>query len=136
MSETLVKDNLDTLVTEKFVSFRRNVLHSFSEKHPHIFTIAQSLLANQQSKLGLQVLENGQIAGNYTIYLQGIDISKVEGGTLASEVRHPLIGTLKPYLIIERRTLEQLISEEAGFAADIFATFSKYLPEITIKFLR
>lgn len=136
MPQSPVETDLDTLVGERFVAFRRKLIHTFSENHPHIFAIVKSVLSDRQSKIGMQVLEKGQIAGNYTINLQGIDISEVQSGALVSDIHHPLLGTIKPYLVIERMTLEQLIADEEAFTKDIFTAFTKYLPEITLKFLR
>lgn len=136
MPETLTHDTLDTLVKEKFVSFRANVIKGFSGKHPYMFSFLQSVFSDRLSKVGLQVVEQGQVARDYTINLKGIHISEVESGTLSSDIKHPVIGTIRPYLVLERSTLERIIADEASFVDDIFAVIPKYLPELTIKFLR
>ncbi len=135
MQGTLTKENLDTLVKENFISFRKNILQAFSEKHPHIYHIIQSLFSGRQMKAGMQITENGQPIGSYTFHTEGIHIVNVESGVLSSEISHPFLGIVRPYLVIERNALEQLLADEASFAADLFKAIPKYLPALTIKFL-
>jgi hypothetical protein len=129
-------ENVDTLVQERFVEFRRKVVQSFSEQHPHIFSIMQTVFANRHMKAGMQVTENGQIIGEYTIHADGVHISHVESGVLSSEIQHPFLGVVKPYLVIERNSLENILNDEATFMNNIFSAIPKYLPDMTIKFLR
>lgn len=67
--------------------------------------------------------------------LTGIRITGTEQGKLDSEVHHPLMGIVRPYLVVEREGLEKIIADEASFTADLFAVLPKYLPELTIEFL-
>jgi hypothetical protein len=129
-------ETVDTLVQERFVEFRRKIVRTFGEKHPHIFSILQAAFANKHLKMGIQVTENGQIAGEYTIHAEGINISHAEKGVLSSEIPIPFVGVIKPYLVIERSSLENIVNDESIFLNDIFAAVPKYLPEMTIKFLR
>lgn len=54
---------LDNLVTEDFVSFREHIIDDLQAKHLRMFSIINLILAGRQNKMGMQVLENGKIAG-------------------------------------------------------------------------
>ena len=126
---------LDKLVTEDFVSFREHIIDDLQAKHPQMFSIINFILSKRQNKIGMQVLENEKIAGEYTFQLEGIRIIKAVPGKLESEVHHPLLGVIKPFVIVEKTTLQNMLSDEQSFAADLFAVISKYLPYMTIKFM-
>lgn len=128
-------NDLDKLIIEQFVPFRERVLTAVREKHPYLLSMINAFLANKENCVGLQVTENGQVTEQYTFYLTGIHVVKTESGKLESEVHHPFMGVIRPYVLIERGIIERMISDEASFSADVFATLPKYLPELTIKFL-
>jgi len=128
-------NDLDKLIIEQFVPFRERVLTAVREKHPYLLSMINAFLANKENRVGLQVTENGQVTGQYTFFLTGIHVVKTESGKLESEVHHPFMGVIRPYVLIERGSIERMISDEASFSADVFATLPKYLPELTIKFL-
>jgi len=67
--------------------------------------------------------------------LDGLYISRVESETLSSEINHPF-GVIRPYGIIEKSVLEKLLEDEQRIIEQPFSTIAKYLPDITIKFLR
>jgi hypothetical protein len=131
-----VMTEVDRLVLEKFVPFRERIIDAVQSKHPHIFTMINALMAGKQNKIGLQVTESGKMAGEYTINLDGMRISRTDTGKLESEFHHPFLGIVRPYAVIERANLEKLIADEAAFAADLLATVPKHLPDLTIKFMR
>jgi len=83
----------------------------------------------------LQITENGKVIGEYTFILDGLYIKDVQSGVLSSEIHHPF-GTVKPYGIIEKRALERMLQDEQGFINEPFSTFRKYMPDITIKFMK
>lgn len=126
--------DLDTLIKEELVPFREKVLDGVQARHPHIFTAVNTITSGKENRMGLQVLEDGKIVGEYTFNLKGIRIASVDCGTLASEIHHPMLGVIRPYGVVERSQLEQMIKDE-GFFHDLSATVPKYLPGITIKFM-
>ncbi|MFZ5650166.1 MAG: hypothetical protein ACOY4I_04865 [Bacillota bacterium] len=65
--------------------------------------------------------ENGKAVGEYAFYLDGLYISKVEKGALASEIHHPF-GSIKPYGIIEKSLLEKIIEDEQNVINEPFST--------------
>lgn len=127
--------SLDTLIETDLVNFRKEVLRNFKEQHPHIFAILEHVLTGHKNMVGMEILENGNSAGQFTFLLDGIDVAEVKCGTLNSSLHHPLLGIIKPYVTIERSAIEAMIKDEQ-FKDDIFHTFSKYLPDITFKFLQ
>jgi len=135
MSQKTNSSEVDALVKEKLMPMRERVLEGFEKNHPHIFSIINPLLENKKNKFGLQVTENGQVVGEYVLYLGGLRVENVEGGKLDSEFNHPFMGVIKPYASIERKTIEKIISDEENLQNDLFPTVAKYLPEMTIKFL-
>jgi hypothetical protein len=127
-------DKVNRLVTKDFVSFREQVIASLINKHPKALGLVNSILAERRNRVGMHVTENGMVAGEYTFHLEGLKICSVDTGVLASEIHHPLLGIIKPYVIIEVSTLERIVNDEK-FIKDFFATLPKYLSKITIRFL-
>ncbi|BBB90466.1 MAG TPA: hypothetical protein PKA28_15720 [Methylomusa anaerophila] len=131
-----VMTDTDKLVIEEFVAFRERLIDGLRNKHPYVLSIADNILAGKQNKMSMQIVDGGQIAGQYTFHLDGVRITNADSGKLESEIHHPFLGIVKPYVIVERNTLKNIISDEAAFSADLFAAIAKYLPEITVKFMR
>lgn len=130
------RTDVDTFVKDELIPFREKLREAFSQKHPQLFSFLNALFANQGgNKFGLQVTENGRVTGEYSLHADGGRITEVESGKLDSEVHHPFLGTIKPYVSIERNALEKMISDENNFLNNYGPTASKYLPEVTIKFL-
>lgn len=127
---------LDQLVTERFVPFRERILAAYRDKHPGIFAMIDAVLAGKENRVGLQVLEGGRVAGEYTLHLKGVSIAGTDCGKLDSGFNHPFLGVFRPYLVIEQDTLERMIGDEPDFIDDLPAAIVKYLPECTLKFLR
>lgn len=125
---------LDVLVKDKLVPFRKEIIEAMREKHADFIGIVESAMAGRENKFGLMVTENGRIAGEYTFIVNGIDIERVETGVLESEIRHPLLGGIKPYAVIEKNDIE-LVIENKEFLTDTFAAAKKFLPKMTLKFL-
>lgn len=126
--------DLDKFIKEELVQFREKVIDGIQTRHPHIFTTINTIVSGKENKMGLQVLEDGKVVGEYTFNLKGIRIDSVESGRLFSEIHHPMLGIIRPYAVAERKQLEQMTRDE-GFFNDISATVPKYLPGLTIKFM-
>lgn len=134
MPQTLSRT--DDLVINRLVPFREKIVNTLREKHPQTFKIIEAVLAGQDNKVGMQVLEGGRVAGEYTFNLQGIRIERTDTGRLDSGIHHPFLGLVKPYFILESSTIERFLGDEASILADPFAAAGKYFPDITIKFLK
>lgn len=132
----ITMSDLDVLVKEKLVAFREMIIEDFSKKHPQMFSIINAVMSGKQNKVGLQVMENGRVAGKYTLHVKGVHIANVEVGALEPEVNHPFIGTLKPLFSVERSALESILNDQKSFTDDLFGAIKKYLPDFTINFMR
>ncbi len=128
-------EKLDKLIMQDFVAFREKVIDALEQQHPHIMSMIDTFLAGKQNKVGLQVVDNGEVVGEYTFNLAGLRIAEVKSGVLSSEMHHPFLGIVKPYAVIDKSVIEKFISDESLITETITA-FPKYLPDITIKFLR
>ncbi|QJW45200.1 hypothetical protein HA075_04835 [bacterium BFN5] len=126
--------DVDVLVTEKLVAFRKQILEVLKEKHPYMIGIAESAMGGRKNKFGMLVTENGKVAGEYTFLVDGINIESVEAGVLDSAVKHPLLGEIKPYAVMERSDIEAMLQDQEFFT-DTFAAAKKLLPKTTLKFL-
>jgi hypothetical protein len=126
--------SLDTLIQEDLVIFRRKVIGCFKEQHPHIFSLLENLFSGRKNMVGIQVTEEGSIAGKYTLVMDGINVVEVKSGTLDSALHHPLLGVIKPYVTIERSAIETMIKDEK-FKTEVFSSIAKYLPDFTIRFM-
>lgn len=127
--------DVDILVKEKMVPMKIRVIEAMIKKHPQIFGIINKYFLGKKNKVGLQITENGTIIGNYTLHLEGIRIGEVESGILDSGIHHPF-GMIKPYGIMEKDVLEKVIEDDQNYITDPFSAIRKYMPEITIKFLK
>ena len=127
--------SVDTLIQDKLVNFRRNLIIGFKAQHPHIFTILENVFSGRKNMVGIQVTEDGNIVGKYTLMMDGINVIEAKSGVLDSALHHPLLGVVKPYVIIERSVIEKLVNDDR-FKTDIFTTIAEYLPDVTVKFLR
>ncbi|MDF9409945.1 MAG: hypothetical protein A4E52_00601 [Pelotomaculum sp. PtaB.Bin013] len=133
--DVLNVNDLDLLIKEKLIPFRERIIDSLAKKHPHIFSMIDAFISGKKNQVGLQVVEDGETVREYTFYLEGIRISKVEPGALSSEIHHPLLGVVKPYGVIERTVLAKMLNDEQSFIDEPFSTIARFLPNITIKFL-
>ena len=129
-------DELDKLVKEKFVPFRERLTEIFRGKHPHVVSILQAMMGDKHNKFGMIITDGGQTAGEYTFHLSGIHITDAERGKLESEVHHPFLGVIRPYVTIERKALERMIADEPSFKDEFFSSPAKHLPDLTVKFLQ
>ena len=128
-------NDLDRMIEERIIPLRKKAIDSLTNRHPHIFSALNGYLSKKNNHVGIQITENGKVIGEYTFYLNGLYISRVEKGTLLSEIHHPF-GIVKPYGIVEKSVLEQILEDEEKIIKDSFSTIAKYLPSITIKFMR
>ncbi|MFZ5652341.1 MAG: hypothetical protein ACOY4I_16030 [Bacillota bacterium] len=125
--------DLDMLVMDRLMPFRERALDAVADKYPHVFSMADTMLSGGNNMLGMQVTgEDGRVEGRYTFKLDGVRVSGVERG---AEIHHPFFGTLKPYVTVRKRVLENVLEDERGFIEDPFAAIKKYLPELEIKFM-
>lgn len=135
MSQTATMSNVDALIKDKLLPFRERVVDAFAAKHPHLNTIIGAFLNNKDNKFGMQVTENGQVVGQYTFHFGGIQIDTTDYGKLDSAIHHPFMGVIKPYTVIERSALEKMLADEESMKNEPFTAATKYLPDVTIKFL-
>jgi hypothetical protein len=130
------RTDVDSFVKDELVPFRNRLKEAFSQKNPQLFSFLNALFSNQGgNKFGLQVTENGRVTGEYTLHGDGGQITDVEPGKLDPDIHHPFLGTIKPYVSIERSALEKMIGEEDNLLNNYGPTATKFLPDVTIKFL-
>lgn len=127
--------SVDTLIQEDLVNFRRKLIECFKAQHPHIFSILEYMLSGHKNMVGIQVTEGENVVGKYTLMLDGINVVEARSGVLDSALHHPLLGVVKPYVTIDRSIIETLVKDDR-FKTEMFSSIAKYLPDITIKFLR
>jgi hypothetical protein len=128
-------EELDRLVRERFIPFRERLTSIISSKHPYIITMLEAVTMDHDNKVGLQITEGGQPAGEYTLHLSGINITRAEGGKLEAEVQHPILGLMRPCVVVERAGLERLIAAEDKLVSDFYDTLPSHLPDFSVKFL-
>jgi hypothetical protein len=127
--------NLDTLIQEDLVNFRREIIECFKVQHAHIFFVVERMFSGKPNMIGIQVTDDGSIVGRYTFVMDGIDVVEVKKDILESAIHHPILGVIKPYVTIERSVIEALVKDES-FKKDVFASVAHYLPDFTIRFIR
>lgn len=127
--------DVDRLIIDGLVPFRNKLTGVFRDKYPILFGAANAAFAGRMNKFGVQVTEGGRVVGEYTLHMSGVEITRAEPGKLESGVQFPGVGTVKPYIVVERSTLEKLLGDEAAIMADMFPAVLKHMPGLTIKFL-
>jgi len=127
--------SVDTLIQDDLVNFRRNLILGFKAQHPNIFVILENMFSGHKNMVGMQVTEDGNVVGKYTLMMDGINVVEAKSGVLDSALHHPLLGVVKPYVTVERSVIETMVKDD-GFKREMFISIAKYLPDVTIKFLR
>jgi len=127
--------DVDTLIQEDLVNFRRELIGCFKVQHPHIFSIIEHVFVGHKNRVGIQVTEEGNVVGKYTLMMDGINVVEAQSGILDSALHHPLLGVVKPYVTIERSVIQTMVKDER-FKSELFTSIANYLPDVTIKFLR
>lgn len=97
--------------------------------------IFQPIIMGSLALFTTQVTEDGNVVGKYTLIMDGIHVVEAKSGVLDSALHHPLLGVVKPYVTIERSAIEALVKDER-FKTEMFSAIARYLPDVTIKFLR
>ncbi len=124
----------DQFMQAEFLPFYQRTMAAFEKNHAALFAAFRRLVPSKL-RFAIRVTEKDALQGDYTFELDDGKISHIESGVLDSSVHTPF-GVTKPYYIIEKSTLEKMILDEQSFIEHPFTTKFKYLPEITIKFLR
>jgi len=129
-------DELDKLMKEQFIPFRERVTKVIQSKHPYIMSMFEQMTLDGHNKVGMRITEGGQMTGEYTIHLTGTKITHAEPGKLDAEFHHPILGLMKPYIVIERQDLERFIADEDSLKAEFYSALPKHLPDFTVKFMQ
>ena len=124
----------DNLIKEDFAQFSEKVIDGIKSRHPHMFALINTILSGKENQIGLQLVENGKGAGEYTFNLKGVRIASIDSGNLRSEINASVMHSIKPYVVVELRLLETMI-KDPGFCSDVSLTIPKYLPGLTVKFV-
>jgi hypothetical protein len=124
----------DKFIQEEFMPFYKRTFDAFKQNHHTFYAILNSVLAGKKNHIGIRVTANESVLGDYTLYLEGANIAHLDNGVLASEVHTPF-GIIRPYVILEKSTIEKMIHDEPNFIKDPFTTKMKYARDVTIKFL-
>lgn len=124
----------DKLVLIDLVNFREQALEGLKQRHPQLMSIANTIFSGKKNRVGLELTSDGKSIGQYTLHLEGLNISHAEAGKLDPSVHYPLIGAIRLYGIIDREVLEHALADQK-FLTDPLSAIGHYLPDITIKFL-
>lgn len=124
----------DKLIKEDFVQFSEKVIDGIKARHPHMFALINAFLSGKDSQIGIQIVEDGKFAGEYTFSLKGVRITSIDSGNLRSEFNAMVMNSIRPYVVVELRLLETMIKDQ-GFFNDVSLTIPKYLPGLTVKFV-
>jgi hypothetical protein len=102
----------DKFMQEDFLPFCKRASDAFEQNHHTLYATFSRFMSGKN--------------------LIGI---RIDNGVLSSEIHTPF-GVIKPYVILEKSTVEKMIQDEPSFIAHPFATKFKYYPEMTVKFLK
>lgn len=125
---------LNALITEKVVDFRKEVLEIFKKHHPVFYAALDRFFKARPVKIGFQVTQDGKVVGDYTFVLEGIQISEVKTGILEPKFEIPFWGDIKLYAVMEKKEIEAMLEDKALLTEHIFKNVIRYLPKVTIKF--
>ncbi len=125
----------DKFMQEEFMPFYKRVLDAFQRNQQMFYAVLNAFLSGKKNHIGMRVTARENVLGEYTLYLDGVKVSHLENGLLASEVHTPF-GIMRPYVILEKSALEKMLRDEPAFIKEPFATKMKYAHEFTLKFLK
>ncbi|MCC5466934.1 hypothetical protein [Pelosinus baikalensis] len=125
----------DKLMQEEFMPFYKRTFEAFINNHSSLYSIAEKIMSDKKNHIGICITLNESTIGEYTVYFNGATISHLEAGALSSEIHTPF-GIVKPYVILEKSTVENMIADEPNFIKDPITTKMKYVHNVTIKFLK
>lgn len=134
MEQDVKRNELDILILEKYRHIKELGTQIAAKQHPFIYAFLSALFKNRKGKVGLQIVAEGAILRNYTVFLDGLRIEKIEPDVLEPGIEIPLWGEIKPYTILEKKDLEAMINDPVILQGDIFKNSVKYFPLVTIKF--
>ncbi len=103
--------DLDKFIEQQVLPFHRQNVDALIKKHPYIIDFVNTILANKDNRAAIQVTDSGKVIGEYTLYLDGLFIVKVDSGRLDSQIHHPFLGVVKPYVVVERVVLEKILAD-------------------------
>ena len=124
----------DKFMQEELLPFYKRVMAAFEQNHHALYATFSSFMSGR-NRSGMRITENGNVLGDYTVVLDDLKVSHIDNGVLTPEWHTPF-GVVKAYVIMEKSTVEKLIQDEANFISHPFATKLKYIPEMTVKFLK
>lgn len=124
---------LDKFIQEELMPFYKRTFNAFKQNHHALYSLVNSFFAGKHNYVGMRITENEKLLGEYTVHLDGASISHIESG-LSSEIHTPF-GIIRPYVILEKSTLEKVLQDEPNFIKDPIKTKLKYYRYMTIKFL-
>lgn len=128
-------NDTNKFVQEEFLPFYKRTIEAFKQNHHTFFSVIHTFLADKKAHIGIRLTENDSVVGEYTVYLEGVGVSHIDIDVLSSEVPTPF-GVIKPYVILEKSTVEKMIQDEPSFISDPFKTKLKYVHDVTIKFMK
>jgi hypothetical protein len=128
-------NDTDKFIQEEYLPFYRRTIEAFKQNHQTFYSVLNTFLAGKKVQLGIRLTQNDSVIGEYTLYLEGVGVSHIDNGVLSPEVSTPF-GVIKPYIIVEKSTVEKMIQDEPSFISDPFKTKLKYVHDVTIKFLK
>lgn len=126
---------IDSIVQERLLPMYKRVFAAVKEKHPHLIGFINTVLGNNEQRMGLQITEHGKIIGEYTIFYENMGVNKIDPGVLHPEIHTPF-GVIKPYAAIEKSAFIKMLDDEQSFIEDPFKAKMKYISDVTVKFLR
>lgn len=126
--------DVDEFIQGELVPFYKRAFDAFKQNHHAFYSVLNSFLSGNKNHIGMRVTANERVLGEYTVYLDGANFSHIDNGVLSSELHTP-VGIIRPYIILEKSTLERMIQDEPNFIKDPFVTKMKYYRDMTIKFL-
>lgn len=123
-------NNTDKFMQERLMPFCKHTFDAFKQNHHSIYSVINSFLSEKKSQIGMRITANESFLGEYTLHLDGANVSHLENGVLSSEIHTPF-GIIRPYVILEKSTVEKMIQDEPNFIKDPFTTKLKYYRYMT-----
>jgi hypothetical protein len=74
--------SVDTIIQEDSVNFRRKLIECFKTQHLHVFSLLEHTLSGHKNMIGIQVSDNGNVIGKYTLMLGALNVVEGKSGLL------------------------------------------------------
>ena len=82
-------NDIDQMIQKEFMPFYKRVCDAFKQNHNTLYSVLNSYLSGKKNHIGIRITDDEKVVGEYTLYLDGANVSHIDNGVLSSEIYTP-----------------------------------------------